>query len=469
MKFYGFIFVLIMLVTKWVYAGELDGAKYKISSFKLDLAESVTYAQYLKEDEFSFVVRDSLELMLKRVNKLADEDAQTPVGLDIYIDYYRRFVGDASPWSIAVLGPPNFIITMTASRDGKEIYSIKTKELINLSGSYDFLFANAPDYYKKDYFRAYELAAELVSYIANKSKDFAPPRPQELADLSVRAEFYHSKFGKPNTDAITFNVPDSAAEPYIVAILDADKKVRINNFDAITREWIFNEKLANAVRQHLSKLITAPDKETEKELRYAMNALASFGLADDVSVFEKIRATTGYSKDVYKEVDDSINMLKKRNDQNWIHIYGPETEGKDWEVRQLYNRLALADEKDLLSAISRIKRSYPKEELLLDKMQSRLEKEALIFNYKSRMYEKVDAHFCRVIGNSGNAKYMGFLEMMSKNAAMDYTREHCYAGWEVMRGLNKELAVKKDKERKEQEKLAKEKAKQEKKMKKKES
>jgi hypothetical protein len=469
-KIFSLGMFLLLTVCHSVYAGELDGAKYKISTFKLDLAESVTYAQFLKEDEFSYVVRDSMELMLKRVNKLAaDGDAQ-PVNLDIYVDYYRRFVGDASPWPIASLAPPNFFITIKAERDGKEVFLIKTRELVNLTGGYDFLQANKPDFYKKDYFRAYELAAEMVSYIANKAKDFSPPRAQELADLSVRAEFYHSRFGTPNNQTADFYVPDDAAEPYIVAIMDANRKVRINNFNAITREWIFNEKLVLAVRAHVEKLLQSSiDKDTEKELRYAMNALASFGLLEDLAVFEKIKNTSGYSKDVYKEVEDSNNILKKRNDQNLVvHNFETDPGDQTWEVKQLVNRLALADVKDLLQAISRVKRSYPREPIILNTMKTRLEKEALVFNYKARMYSEVDAHFCRVIGNSGNPEYLEFLEMMAKNAFMDYTREHCQAGWEVLRSLNKELVKKQDEERKQQQKLAKEKAKQEKKLKNKE-
>lgn len=459
---------LVLVLCHAVYANDLQDAKYRISSFKLDLAESVSYAQFLKEDEFSFVVRDSMELMLKRVNKLASDEEANPVELDIYIDYYRRFVGDQSPWPIASLAPPNFYITIKAKRDGKEVLSIKTKELVNLSGGFDFFLANKPDYYKKDYSRAYELAAEIVSYIAKNAKDFSPPRPQELADFSSRSDFYHSRFGVINNPSLDFYVPDDAAEPYLVAMTDGNMKIRINNFSAITQEWIFNERLVKAVREHIEKLLQNPlDKNEEKELRYAMNSLASFGLVEDLVVFEKIKNMPGYPKDVYKEVDDSKNILKKRNDQNiLVHQFSSELADQHWEIKQLANRLNLAEVKDVLQAISRVKRSYPRNTIILEVMKNRLENEALMFNYKARIYAKIDAHFCRVIGESGNPEYLEFLEMMSEKAAMDYTREHCEAGLKVLRKLNKDLVKQLEEKRKQQEKLAREKAKQEKKTKK---
>lgn len=452
---------LMLLLCQSVYAKDLQNATYKISSFKLDLTESVSFAQFLKEDEFSFVVRDSMELMLKRVNKLAAEDEARPVELDIYIDYYRRFVGDASPWPIASLAPPNLYITIKAQRDGKNVFSVQTKELVNLSGGFDFFLAKQPDYYKKDYARAYELAAELVSYIAKHAKDFAPPRPQELADLSLRAETYHAKFGAPSNPAMAFYVPDDAAEPYILALSDSSARVRINNLSAITQEWIFNEKLVAAVRAHIEELRQHPgNKDAEKELRYAMNSLASFGLVEDLAVFEEINSTTGYGKNVYKEVEDSKNILKKRNDQNpLVHQFAPELAGQPWEIRQLVNRLNLADAKDVLQAISRVKQAYPQNTLLLDAMKARLEREALVLNYKARTYAGVNAHFCRVIGSSGNPAYLEFLEMMAEKAVVDYTREHCEAGLEVMSKQNKDLVKQLEKERKQQAKLAKQEAK----------
>jgi len=463
-SFFGFLMAFLLSVCTCVYAGELDGAKYKISSFKLDLAESVSYAQFLKEDEFSYVVKDTVELMLKRVNKLAENDDNDAINLDIYVDYYRRFVGDQSPWPIASLAPPNCIYTIDAKKNGAIVFRLKTDELTETSGTFAIWEKNRPDYYKKDYSRAFGLALSIVSSISGKAKDFSPPRPQELTDLSVRAELYHSKFGAPNNQTVDFYVPDDAAEPYIVAMTDANKKVRINNFNAITQEWIFNEKLVLAVRAHIEKLLQAPvDKDAEKELRYAMNALASFGLVEDLSVFEKIKNKTGFSKDVYKEVGDSINILKKRSDQNLVvHRFSSDIANQPWEVKQLVNRLSLTSVKDLLQVISRVKRSYPRNPIILNAMKTRLEKEALVFNYKARMYTEVDAHFCRVIGNSGNPEYLPFLEMMSQKAFMDYTREHCQVGWEVLRSLNKDLVKKQDEERKQQQKLAKEKAKQEK-------
>lgn len=453
MKFFLCVFFLSnFLSVSAALAVNLTNEKYKIRSFQLDLANSISFNNFLTEDQFSLVTSDALVLMLSRVNKIATDSDTAPINLDIYVDYYRRFAGDQTPWPIPALAPPNVIISIKGYKDNNAVIKINTKELTTTTGAFDFLSKSENERQVRDYTHAYQLALTIVSLLSERAKDFSPPRPQELVDFPQKIAGYQEQFDMVSLPSPKPYVPDSAVAPYLDAISNSNIKVRINNFEAIKREWLFNEALINAIKSRLDYLTKAtPTKDSVKELRYAMNALAAFGLSEHASIFAEINNTPGFPKEVYKEVEDSNKILDARSSQIvLVHSFSPERDNLPWEIKQLANRLEMSDRKAALDAIVRVKRAYQKEKVLMDVMKDRLEREAGVANYKAAINSSVHAHMCKTLAFSGDPEYLDFLKKMTTTAAIEYTREHCEASWEILADANKKLIKQREKERKEQ-------------------
>jgi len=419
-------------------SGILGDKSLVISSFTLDLAQAVPFDDYLSEQQFGGVMQDALNALLKAKGKLAKEEDSGAVKLDIYVDYYRRFDGDETPFAIPRLSSPLLRFTISATQDGKQLLNFKQLGLADFHVPYSFLFPPRQSERDKDISYAVAASLRIAQTLADNSPDFNLKHIEKSVDFPKLVSSLDLSYPLKSHGSISFDVPDAAVADYISKLNDRRADTRESTYNKISSYWLLNEKLIDLVRRNTDTLINNPTRDNQEELQFALRALASFGLKEDNSRFEQALQLPVKKKKVHEYFVREDRTHKKRCAQIYLmHDYSPEQLAMSWDMRQFTKRISVRDVFDNYTVLKILNVKYPLEESINKVMVSRLESETKKGNYLAQVYARDHANMCRNLAYSNNTEYMALFQKLGEHASSRYTRGWCKTAGVIMSDIEK--------------------------------
>ncbi len=400
-----------------------EGAKFNLKNFDLDLTESVSTYFYLNRDGFKQVVYNSLRRRLQSAEVLSATNSPTDINLDIYVDYLRRFPGDQTPFPSSSLASPNFSIKIRISNEDHVFFQEESRELTIIGGT---LFGTASN---KDIDHDIKFIVGLTNTIMQKIATASPlTKISPLAtndEATETANEYLSLLEKMGIEKHKEYIPDAVADDYIKRLQSAEFKSRIVAYQDIGRDWINSKKLFDFIKNEISQRYTIEgDSDNTKEVREAMNALASSGLIEYHVFFKEIKASAS-DKKISNQVEDSEKILLRRAFQGAVvHNSSIVNAQESWKVNQLTRMLLLNDPKIREQAAKYIYANLMDNVYLLDTLAKTLENEAFKNSYSTSLNANVHKWICRILGDSKNKKYADLLNKAKNDAVFEDVRKY---------------------------------------------
>ncbi|HWV14973.1 MAG TPA: hypothetical protein VN030_06035, partial [Cellvibrio sp.] len=228
-------------------------------------------------------------------------------------------------------------------------------------------------------------------------------------------------------------IPDSVSDEYIKRLQSADFKSRIVAYQDIGRDWINSRKLFDFIKNEVSlKYNVEGDSDNTKEVREAMNALASSGLIEYSDFFKEIKSNA-MDKKIADQVEDSEKILFRRAVQgSIIHSEVAVNPQESWKVNQLARTVLFSEPKLREGAAKNIYLNFIGNTYLLDTLASLLEKEAFKSNYATGMNANFHEWICRILGDSKDKKYLDLLNRAQKDARVESVRKYAVKYYKVL-------------------------------------
>jgi hypothetical protein len=435
--FYCILGLFAFLVHISVYAETLPSTKevkYIVRTVDADITQRTRKftEMYGTKEDMQLAVKEFLEKGLAEKNLLANTADEKVMILDFFVDYRRNFVGDGTPFPVSSLRPPEVKITTEVSTVNKTVRQQLSAELTTK----DFAFTGGiNDALKKEAGSVIGVGKWILNDVLNK-RSADVEKFNELI-VGINAEQLTAKYTEENLLSIqqeeqykypglanTAYIPDSIANDYLTELASDNRKIRIKTYKKITRAWLPSEPLFDHIEGVLLEAYKKDEPKKVKELRWVAKTLASSGL-------EKYRPTLtmvgeeAFSDVLKQSMKSYLLFFDKRQASNEIvHNIKTMTPEETWKVNQLANMIN-SDSAQLRSqAIKDIYRNYKTNEYLLNFISQRLSNEASTIRYRYLNNANNYAWFCRILGESKNAKYKPLLERMAKEAHVKKVRKY---------------------------------------------
>lgn len=418
------LIALVVLLPLLVHAQgpKPEGRQYHLKQVDVDVSQTVMTYQYIDNGGFQTVLHNTLARRLDASDMLADADETDAIDLTIYVDYVRRFPGDGTPFPASTQTAPEFYMHINAEDSSRTYFNQKT-ELMTITKD---LFGFSSE---REVGRDIGFLIGLANTILKRLADVTPgdnidwkttPEEAKLVDYE-----YRLLLSQRPAAAYGDYIPQEVAETYITRLQSEDQKKRVHAYQDIGRDWINNKKLFDVIQFELEKTyLTTKSGKDVKEVREAMNALASSGLEEYLQFFDTVEKSSA-DKKIVKQVKASKKILTQRSAQgNIVHNTVTMKPEKSWRENQYANMLLLTEPKMRVWATKKISQEYPKDEYLLDLLAQKLADEALKDNFIAGSNHDFHAWICRAIGSSGNKKYLPVLQKVKGEASQEKVREY---------------------------------------------
>lgn len=403
--------------------------KYAVRHFEADLVQSVAKfkGNYLSREQLETIIRKHFISQLAEQNLLAAEDDINVVDLDIFVDYSRRFVGDATPFPVEKMVSP-IIALHENSYLGDVVIRSKVSGGMALADIFNGLTThNIELEHKTAQAIANSLIKRLISTMQYDKNAFAAITAGMSAEQIKQNRLYTKKEvltkAKPAGLASEQYLPEELVQSYLLSLTEGNAAKRIDLYKQLISEW----NNSTAVYDVINARVLAGYQNTAatdvEEMTWATKALAYSGL-------ERYRPTldTVVTGDAPKKLQDYVRkyletMTVRSEQASVIHDISTMYPELDWQTNQLLNMLNSSDSSLRLDAVKVIYKQQLNNERLLDELSDILQREAKVQRNRYAGYSDFHAWSCRVLGSSGNAKYKAVLTDLADNAYTYKVRE----------------------------------------------
>lgn len=410
--------------------------KYSVRSFEMDLTQtSYKVGQGFPERaELESLLKADFIRKLEADDLLATENDINVVDLDIFVDYRRRFVGDATPIPMNTLAPPDVRVTEKTLLGNITLRHDKSGHLTNKK----LVFSTDQEQSKgQELVNIFAISNTLIIRLKNRRQTDANLFAQQVNGLSPDAirskrEFTEKAAMLPpvlagRTGLVSADyIPSEVIDGYVKILTGSNSKQRLDTYSQITTTWINNTALYDVIADNIKQNYSSTDKNIVKETIQATKALAFSGLSHYESVIEQISKDAA-SEELKNYAVKALAILSERAELAVIvhntEVMNPEL---DWQSNQLANML-MSDSLQLRSfAIKEIYRTQLHNTELLDVVSYQLDTEATVQRYRINTWQYNDfyAWSCRVLGSSKNVKYKPVLEKVATHTEVSKVRDY---------------------------------------------
>ncbi len=408
--------------------------KYYVRSFEMDLTqESYKVGQEFPErTQLETQLKSDFMQKLAASNLLATKDDINVIDLEIFVDYRRRFVGDATPFPINNLAPPNVRITEKAL-----LGNIVLRE--DNSGN----LTNQKLVFSTDREKSKEQELENIVAIANTLMKRLIERRQtdtnifaqkisglDIASVKEKRIYTEESILLPavlsSRTGLSSPVylPSELSENYIKRIQSSNSKERLSAYKDLAIAWINTPDLYTVIKEYLNQNINSTDKAVVNEMTEAMKAISSSGLTQNIEVLRKIQQDAA-SEDLKKYATKALTHLQEREElASIVHNTQKMSPELDWKSNQLLNMLMSDNAPARSLAIKEIYRTQLSNTPLLDAVSYQLETSSIINRFRNWEYTDTYAWSCRVLGSSGNKAYKPVLDKVETQAFNSKVRDY---------------------------------------------
>lgn len=403
---------------------EESPATWTLEPLTFTLDQIVTNDFYLPEAGFKEVLQASLQRRLANSGNLVSTTTDDTLNIAIQVNYFRRFPGDLTPFPSATITSPDVTITIQISRNEQILKSYGPKDSVINDPSFMGMAT------LKSLARDIGHLTKLSNIILEQLNELTPELivSTELTEEEAKTTIAHYLTLRQQQPRYVYEsyIPAEVTEQYLMDLASPDRKTRLNTYAKLTRGWINEPIIYNKIYEKIQQEYqTATTKEDIKELREAMNALASSGMDDDyLQLFFDIERSTA-NRAIVKQVEDSSKIMNRRIRQNAV-VHNTKTMNPDfdWITNQNINILKLPETDVRVLLLKRLYRNKLWNEPTLQAIANELEQSFFTNPYRTAVNTDVHSWMCILLGVSGNKKYQDLLQRLSEQSPNEKVRKH---------------------------------------------
>lgn len=377
---------------------------FRLASVDVHLIQDKSTARYFTDTKIAFAVQKTMERFLP----FSSEQGGSTLDLDVFIH-------------INLSSRQDYISYIIHGREGGVLVLDYTSQKLN--APFNNKCATLDDY-EKVYCNVPGVIAgrHIVQVLSDLTSNF--DYGKDVSDEEM-LEFQKQLIESTN-QAFVYSrdsyIPDSVTTELIENINHKSGGERIDNYQRITTGWVYTPALQVAITNKIDELIeSVAAGGNTKELRYAMNALASFGETESLETFKKIQTMPNIPSELVKELRDSMTIFHDRKLLVKRVLSSTDyNNAETWEVNQLHNRLNLPTNVELISAMKEVFEYHIDNKFLLNKVASILEQD---LRHKS-WRDEVDAWACKTIERSGDKSYLTLVQNVESKAKSEKIQDY---------------------------------------------
>lgn len=402
---------------------EQSPATWTLDPLTFTLDQVVTNDFYLPEAGFKEVLQTSLQRRLASSDNLVSTATDDTLNIAIQVNYFRRFPGDLTPFPSATITSPDVTITIQIFRKEQLLKSYGPKDSVINDPSFMGMAT------LKSLARDIGHLAKLSNIILEKLNELAPELTvsTEITEEEAKTTIAHYltlRQQQPRYEYQSY-IPAEVTEQYLADLASTDRKTRLNTYAKLTRGWINEPIIYNKIHKKIEQeYLTATTKEDIKELREAMNALASSGMDEYLQLFFDIERSAA-NRAIVKQVEDSSKIMNRRIRQNSV-VHNTKTmrEDLDWITNQNINILKLPETDVRVLLLKKLYRNKLWNEPTLQAIANELENSFSTNRYRASANTDVHSWMCILLGVSENKNYQDLLQRLSEQAPNEKVRKH---------------------------------------------
>lgn len=405
--------------------------KYSIRHLEMDITQS-TYkvGHNLKSaEETETFLRDYLLKSMEAKGLLADASDVNVVDLDIFVDFQRRFVGDKTPFPIDKLVSPHSwfrekhylgdeLLQVTQTQILNDIKGIPLAGLVTNDDSLQYRQVGAV---------ANTIIERMENYRQLDANAFAF-KTQGLNDAAIIAK--RMKIPAENATELEPKglgsadyIPADVVEPYLADATSNEIDERIEVYKSLVETWINDTNLYDNIDARVKNHYLSTNEDVVEELDWAIKALAYSGLTRYKETVALV-AKQAKNEDFRKHAEGYLfDMDERVRLANMIHDTRFMEPGISWRVNQLSNMLRSGEAALRSQAVKEIYREHGENTYLLEQLSQILDKESRDLRFRYSAQADFYAWICRVLGDSGHAKFKPLLEEIAEKSAYEKVRE----------------------------------------------
>lgn len=413
---------------------EQSPASWTLDPLVFTLDQNIANDYYLPEAGFKEVLQSNLQRRLATSNKLVDTPTADTLKIEVRVNYLRRFPGDLTPFPSSTVTSPNIFFGIRLLRNDEVWKSFHSKEMV--ANDATFFGRASIESLARDAGHLLAVSNTIIKTFNELVPDAnIPPEPGEEEVKTTVDHYMTLKQQVPHYEFQRY-IPEEVTEQYLAGISSSDRKVRLTTYSKLTRDWMNEPRVYNKIHEQLlQSYATATSKDDIKEVREAMNALASSGMDVYLPFFKEIKSSTA-DPAIVKQVDDSLKILTRRTRQNAV-VHNTKTMHADfdWKTNQNINILKLPETGVRVALLKQIYRDKQWDVNLLQAIADELENSAFANAYRSGVNHDVHAWMCIVLGAAGNKTHQDLLQRMSEEATSDKVRKHAKDNFKKLRKI----------------------------------
>ena len=397
-------------------------SEWSIRQFSIDIAQDDIFGEILEPEEFSALVRYSMQLYLENEGiRLSEKDAvESYLEVVVTASYYRHLSRKAS---VQVEDRKAVNVNYWDPKFSYVVALVKNKKIIAGRRLSDVDLPNSNVGYKgsdllvKDKNFAVSLGQMMAYSAVAAFGEKSEGRPYDTEVLIDKVDRFTEKFSEPLGVTQSYYIPIEVSAQYLSQMQSSDKGQRIDAYKNIQSDWVNNRALSDHLAEFVVNNYQTVGWGETTEVREAMRALACSGDLQYAPLFEQVLSDPKSYRAVQNDAEDSLYLLRKRAYLNTkvnqvITLKQPD----QWKRAQLLQRLVTLDPKTTKLAIEELYRDYrfdsTTQELLVKLLKSYTQR--LVKSYKVDVNEDSFAWALRILGESGNPEYLDLMKTIEK-------------------------------------------------------
>lgn len=407
-----------------------NGVKYEVSDINLDIVQRYNRIGMFTTKQMQQIMTDHLKYSLDKRGLLATSSDKNVAKLDVTVSYRRMYVGDDTPFAMGRLANPKVYYYFKIYKGALLAASFSSGHLTaDFSFKGDMTDVESPQNVEHDINYSLSVVNNVITEVEHKTPGYQADSSNHDLPLEYKKDLYKKVdeiyASNMNTDFMSFDyIPATIINDFLLGINNDSYDVRTDTYKEIAKNWLNSERLFNQIKSTLSaKKSILLDKKGKREVELGLKALASSGNMNYLDYFEELSNESKTEK-MREYASKNIEFLKERAATAvYIHRAPPKGIDVDWKERQLYAMVASNDINLQAKAVRLIYKHYPKNAALLEVLSKSLDGSSQ-YIYRAKLSRDYHAWICRVLGMSGDAKYLTQLQYVAQNAYYDKVRDY---------------------------------------------
>lgn len=386
---------------------------YKLKELNFDIAQNHCETRIADEELYSVVLKDVIG---RELDSIAVSSGRSGPVVDVYfnIDVNRCTLRGGDRW--------NFYVKAMLEKEIVLDYE---------SPYYQAKFISSPMYIGKktgdaNVVSGYLLAQFLIKNFSDLTSDFYEINEMDDTQLSSVNEELVKNAKTVYIREYTEYIPESVLEPYYLAIESTDEDERIAGYDKLAKYWTYSYKLEDLVISRVRDLsLQVKNGGDDKEFRHAVNVLSSMGSEKGNYLLKTMLSDPQLNAKQKRKIMGFLNKYRHRYLMfDVVHNTATHDESQSWYSNQLYNRLGVYSNDEVVSALREIFDRYLSNKRLVDRAASVLEMDFRINGSKADEREDLHSWICKVIEHAGSFEHLELMEFVEKNSRSEKVQDY---------------------------------------------